>query len=230
MPSSTQQQRTLLYAVDIAKRWVGTDVVREALIRGMRPDGLHGVFLAELAPLDAHPADDRTALEDWLDHWLERFRRRPDPDLEDLLFVPLRWRNHYSALLISGDAQIPAVLFDPHEDAVPRVHAPFPRSILRARLPTLMVRRPIDGPSQREPADTFCVVWMTMFLCDRYGPGMRLAAVWDFLREAVSVERADFFAFCRELGHPATRAGRLHRALRTASVDAYRTAFDNPRA
>ena len=93
-----------------------------------------------------------------------------------------------------------------------------------------MVRRPIDGPSQREPADTFCVVWMTMFLCDRYGPGMRLAAVWDFLREAVSVERADFFAFCRELGHPVTRAGRWHRALRTATVDAYRTAFDNPRA
>ena len=78
------------------------------------------------------------------------------------MFVPLRWQNHCSALLISGEEQIPAVLCDSHEDAVPRVHARFPRSLLRARLPTLILRRPIAGPSQCEPADTFCVVWMTM--------------------------------------------------------------------
>ena len=70
MPSTTQQQRILLYAVDIANCWVGTDVVREALIRVMRPDGLNGVLLAKLAPLDAHPADDRTALEGgWTIGW-----------------------------------------------------------------------------------------------------------------------------------------------------------------
>ena len=235
----------LLRAVCAAKTWIGTDAVRRRLVteRGGRPWRRRPAYapgrcwLADLAPLDDR-MDDPDALYAWLRAGLVHADDPDDPRPYPRLF-PLRWRNHYTAL-VRRDPRGPLALFDPHAGHEPRWYAEPPLDVVRRAAddvgadvdPVVVVDNGRGGtsrrrrPPQRERADTFCVVWMTAFFCRLWRPHHGLADVWRFLLACVRANAADFQDFCRrDLCASPVRAQALYRALADASVADYRAAF-----
>ena len=166
----------MLAALDLAKRWMGTDIAR-----GMILGRSNHFWLAPLEPLDVHP-DDPLALERWIRAACVR-DPRPYPR-----FLPVRWKDHYTALIVFANDT--ATIFDPHDDEN-RVHAPPPMNVIYCVLPNTTL---LGDGSQRDPIDTFCVGWMTMFFDRKCKPGQGLPDVLKFIADCVCVDTERTFS------------------------------------
>jgi hypothetical protein len=141
-------------AIDYATAWLATDAARALVVADGHGAAAH--WTVPVAALDAH-VGSAARLRTFLQRTAAN-ATRPHPRL-----VVVRWDDHYTAVVIPAPPGRP-VLFDAHAGARPRVHTPPPLDVLRAALPNLRV---MDGraglPTQTETADTFCMVWSTMF-------------------------------------------------------------------
>lgn len=237
MPPPPHDPELLLRAVAVAKQWLGTDVVRRAVLDrhvgvledddADHPRRRPGVWLAPLAPLD-DAMHDRAALRRWLRDGLRGAVVYPR-------VFPLRWRDHYTALVVWRGPPVArryhATLFDPHAGVPRRAHAAPPvhdvvePALTHGRVPPDLRTVAPPEPSQREPADTLCVVWMTLYLCRKWAPGTGLRHAVEFLRGEVRALGRDFLRFCREEGVTDDPPRRLYAALDRLTVTAYRAAF-----
>lgn len=176
--------------------WAGSDPGRARLVqRDRRDPDAAGYHLAPLGDLEAAVARRfphlRGALETFEDHitaddviaWLQRAlhratdearrRRRlaPDDRRPFRLLVPLRWRHHYTALVVPDVLGQPEVaeLFDAHrhgrlgyaEPPWDAVRAVFPRAA-----PAVV---PFPLPFQQR-GDTYCAVWTAWYLAGHCTP------------------------------------------------------------
>lgn len=185
------RDKRLMWAVDEAKEWLGTDQALDRVVTQYRGGG--NFWMATLAELDDH-VDERPALSVWLQQGLGA--NGPWPR-----FFPIRWRDHYSALIVDRNGM--AVLFDPQGGPMPRnrprwYHEP-PLPLLRRHLPGLeLVGNHVARASQWVREDTFCVVWMTMFFCGVWTCDMVLADVYAFLVKCVRDHHRDFANYMTE--------------------------------
>lgn len=210
-------RRNLLFDVSHTKYWMGLDDTRGRIVERHRTP----CWLAPLAELDAHP-DDAGRLRRWVRDGCRPDAPRPWPRL-----FPVRWRDHYTALEVSGPgADADARLFDSHAGPLPtrsgrRWHAAPPLDALRAELPRLrLVHDPVRA-SQCDPADTLCVVWITLYLCGAWRPGMGLADTYAFMLRCVRTFGDDFRAtLAAELA--VTNPWVVYRCLRRSSAGMYR--------
>lgn len=212
----TAADEDILWAVDHAKRWMGTTVTQRALLRAFL--GHARGYIGGEALDDA--LDDPDALVGWVEQGL-----RPRRGLGWPRLFPVRWHDHYTAWVAHRDGtgvcftqgpgtgcrQGPGV--DPHMGPLdgPRFYDEPPLAELRPLFPggLTLVHDPLQA-SQRYPEDTLCCVWcdgsshpvgpavsMVMFFCDRWRTGCDLADAWEFLRECLRCMGHDFCLYAR---------------------------------
>ena len=192
-------------AVDVATRWLATDVARSLAVPAQRG------WVVPVAELDDH-LDDPGALRAFLVA-VRDARDRPWPRL-----IALRWHDHYTGLVAFANGS--AALFDPHHGAQPRRYAPPPESVVREVWPRLTWAVPsAHGPSQSEPADTLCMVWVTLYFAGHWRPRLGLRGALAYLQRTVRTHGADLLAYAREdEGYAQGPAGRLARPPAPAST------------
>lgn len=189
MLSAYDSPKAVLYAFQVAREWIGTDVTRSKLIlnsgNGHHPS--YDLFgLSEWQERLGGKEEDEGELQKWLVDQLTRWRRRKKGGktkqkkrTPTTLFQPLVWRNHYTALTVTvtpsdetkKEDVVRALLWDPDGDDHRRRYSPPPVNAVRAALErvfgttggALHVSGRRGAP--QDAFDIFCSSWVAWYFC-----------------------------------------------------------------
>lgn len=222
-------EERLLYALQYAQAWLTTDTVTARVVDASLGANHPVAPLAELE--DMTPDGDlgqitQAQVQSWL-----RSHRPPSMNGRSMRYL-VRWKDHYTALVVPGDRLSAPVFFDPHAKGWLRYADPLRmiRAVFGNVQPAVVSGQ---QPFQRAPHDTFCGTWSVRFLAGRHAP-TGLVGVLRFLCQQTLALLPDFQAYLRDdLSLPAGESLALVRRLKRFSTSTdpqteYTTAFYAP--
>lgn len=178
-------------------------------------------FIGSLSRLEEISSQNRNQCdnEDDLFCWLTDISKRQ----EELLLIPLRWKNHYTALRVEQSSYgIDAIIFDPHRNGHLGYSEP-PIDVVKRVFPSV---RFFDSPCmQINPHDTFCVVWTIRFLSGVFSLSDTFEQTFVFLKDSIHIpidQRQDFIHFLRtEHSLLLRKAYMIHSTLQNLTHNTY---------